>query len=199
MKKCASTSIEATLRPYSDIILPVNPFKHTSYRNYHKYLMPYLEEMAGTDDFETICLVREPVSWLNSWYRFRSRPALLDPRHKNHKNSTRHISFDQFIEQYMSPEPPSCANVGTQYDFARNDAGEIGIDTIFCYENMEYFLNYMSSKIGVDLKLGYINISPKSDKIPSLEYEKLLEKYIPDDFDLYEKALKEQPARVLRQ
>jgi len=194
MQKCASNSIEAALRPYSDIILSVNPFKHTNYRNYSKYLKPYLEEMASMGDAETICLVREPLSWLNSWYRFRSRPALRNPLHKNHRNSTYHISFEQFIEQYMTPNPLSYANVGSQFDFARDDARSIGIDTIFCYEQMEHFVTYMREKTGIDLELDHFNISPKPDNTLSVKHENLLMQYIPDDFNLYEKAMKELPA-----
>ena len=195
MQKCASSSIESMLRPHCDIILPVNPFKHTNYRNYSKYIKPYLEEMANMGDAETICLVREPVSWLNSWYRFRSRSALRDPAHKNHRNSTYHINFETFIEQYMTPNPPSYANVRSQYDFARNNAGTTGIDTIFCYEKMEHFIAYMSRKIGIDIELGHTNISPRPGNILSPELENLLKQYIPDDFELYEQAVKEQPAR----
>jgi hypothetical protein len=192
MQKCASSSIEAMLRPHSDIILPVNPFKHTNYRIYSKYIKPYIEEMAGIGDVETICLVREPVSWLNSWYRFRSRPALRKPSHRNHRNSTYHITFEKFVEQYMAPTPPSYANVRTQYDFVRNETGTIGIDTIFCYENIDRFIAYMSRKTGTRLKLGHSNISPRTKKIISPDLEELLRQHIPRDFELHEHATAEE-------
>ena len=199
MQKCASNSIEAALHPHSDIILSVNPFKHTNYRKYSKFLQPYLEEMAGIGDAETICLVREPVSWLNSWYRFRSRPALRNPQHRNHRNSTYHVSFDEFIEQYMTSNPPSYANVGTQYDFARNDAGSIGVDTIFCYERLDQFLSYMHKKTGAALRLDHINRSPNPVNTLSADLGNRLRQYIPDDFGLYEKARQGTWTRQARQ
>ena len=192
MQKCASSSIEAMLRPHSDIILPVNPFKHTNYRNYSKYIKPYLDAMAGMGDTETICLVREPVSWLDSWYRFRSRPALRDPAHENHRNSTYHLTFEQFVEEYMTPDPQSYANVRSQYDFVKSDTGAIGIDTIFCFERMDRFTAYMSEKTGTTLKLGRANISPKPGTMISQALRDRLRLHIPDDFELYERAMKGQ-------
>ena len=183
------------LRPYCEIIMSINPYKHTNYRIYSKFLKPYLDEKSGNTEFETICLVREPVSWLNSWYRFRSRPAIRDPNHVHHENCTHNISFEMFLEQYMAPAPPSYANVRSQYDFVKDDTGAIGVDTIFCYERIESFVAYMSGKIGIKLELGQLNISPKSNYALPAKLEERLRQYIPDDFDLYNQAVKAQSSR----
>lgn len=77
--KCASSSIETMLRRYSDISLVGPPFfRHTNYRIYSKYLKPYLMETGKIKNIETICLIREPLSWLHSWYRFRARHEIRD-------------------------------------------------------------------------------------------------------------------------
>ena len=137
------------------------PFKHTNYRTYKKHLEPYLIDKGEIAYFETICLVREPLSWLHSWYRFRSRLAAKDPKHPAHKNNTFGISFAKFLEAYISPCPPSFANVGCQFDFVKDDANNVGVDTLFQYEKIDEFCDYMSSKVGEHLKMQYRNVSPK--------------------------------------
>ena len=45
MEKCASSSIEKMLAPYSDILLARVPeIRHTNYRDYKKHFQPYLQE-----------------------------------------------------------------------------------------------------------------------------------------------------------
>lgn len=150
------------LQPYSDISL-VGPsfFRHTNFRQYSNYIKPYLNEVAGTDTLETICLVREPLSWLNSQYRFRSRFDIRKPNHPRHSSSTQGITFPEYLEAYMSEDPPTFARVGTQFDFVKNDLNEIGVTTIFPYENISDFVRYMSTKLSKKLTINYRNVSPK--------------------------------------
>jgi hypothetical protein len=122
---------------------------------------PYLQKKSDAD-FNTICIVREPVSWLYSWYRFRARFQLRDPGHPKHMTSTAGLSFAEFIEAYISPTPPACAAVGTQFNFVRNRKNEVGIRTIFPYEALGQFVAYMSDLVGVPLKLGSKNVSPQA-------------------------------------
>ncbi len=160
--KTASTSIEAALKPYSNIVLD-KPFKHTNYREYSKYFASYISEKSGLDRIETICVVRNPLSWLHSWYQFRSRHELRNPEHPNHKNSTFGTKFEEFVETYMSPNPPSFANIGSQFSFVKDEKNKIGVDTIFLYENISDFADYMSHKVGKRLKIEYKNVSPTND------------------------------------
>ena len=68
MPKCASTSIEATLNPYSQLYTSRHPkVKHTNDSKYQRFIKPFLNQ----DDIEVVCLMREPISWLHSWYRYR--------------------------------------------------------------------------------------------------------------------------------
>lgn len=159
--KNASTSIEAVLNSYSDIaLLGLPAFRHTNFMEYSQHIKPYMKEKAGIGNLETTCLIREPLSWLNSWYRFRSRYELRNPEHPNHKNSTYGIPFPEFVEAYMSPNPPSYANVGSQFRFVKDNTNNIGVDKIFLYENIDDFVDYMSQKVGKKLILGNKNMSP---------------------------------------
>lgn len=163
-RKCASISIETMLRKHSDIALLGPPeFRHADYRSYSKYLAPFVSESTGSAP-ETICLVREPLSWLYSFFRFRSRYELLDPKNPYHQNSTHGVSFEEFVCSYMQPVPPPYADVGSQFDFVRNDDNEVGVDRLFLYEDLDSFVGFMSAKIGQKLKIRYKNASPKTNR-----------------------------------
>lgn len=166
--KCASNSIEAALKPYSNIrILGTPELRHTNYREYHRFLEPFLRDKVADSNIETVCLLREPLSWLYSWYRFRTRDELRDPSCPYHINSTAHIDFTEFVEAYISKQPPSFAQVGSQFDFVRDEADLFGIDRIFPYERIDDFIQHMSSKVGTPLSLRNLNVSPNTDSSAS--------------------------------
>lgn len=161
-QKCASTSIEAMLKPYSDILLVGNPaLRHTNYKSYCQYIEPYIKARVGIESIETICVLREPLSWLHSWYKYRARIALRKSSHPNHINSTFGIAFSDFIKAYLLDSPPPFANVGLQQEFVEDISGNIGVSKIFTYENLDYFLQYMRQKINKGLELERLNSSPK--------------------------------------
>ena len=222
--KCASNSIEEMLKPYSEIALVgLQTVRHTNFADYDQYIKPYLKVIAEADNLETICIVREPLSWLNSWYRFRSRSTLRNPEHPNHHKSTFGMEFSEFITAYMSPEPPAFVkDISSQFNFVKNSMGEIGVDTIFLYENLDSLVDYMSHRVDSNLKLKSINVSPRKATLKKLykfnfpwssheginstsskshsgakygiseDLLSALYKFIPKDFELYE-SLKKSP------
>jgi hypothetical protein len=79
LPKCASTSTEAILRPYADIMTGGRPdYKHMTYRKYERFLKPLMRsKLKNKSELpEVVCLFREPVDWLHSWYRYRQRNSL---------------------------------------------------------------------------------------------------------------------------
>lgn len=161
-QKCASSASEIMLQPFSDIDMSGIPeFKHTNYREYCRYIKPYLKEKVDRDDLETICLVREPVSWLNSWYRFRARYSLRNPNHPAHQNSTYGKSFEEFLEAYIAEERPPFADIQPQFNFLKDENNAVGVDTIFAYEDIDAFVDYMGGKVNKKLKITTENTSPR--------------------------------------
>ena len=78
-----------------------NPFKHTRYAQFQRFLQPWLESKGfSRESYEVVCVVREPVDWLASWWRYRSREELADPSKRNHRNYAGHLSFEQFARAY---------------------------------------------------------------------------------------------------
>ena len=156
--KCASNSIEAMLRPHVDVDLQGSPqVRHTNVTQYRRYLAPYLAEVAPDATVETVALVREPVSWLYSWYRFRARSEL---RVKKHVNSTSHVSFEEFLAAYLDEPQPEFARVGSQADFLLDENGRQGVDHLFAYENVEVLVDWFAGRIGIPMSLRAINVSP---------------------------------------
>lgn len=164
-RKCASTSIETMLRAHGDIRIVRPPaLRHLNFRIYEARVLPLIEATVGAADLETICVVREPLSWLYSFYRFRSRYALRNPSNPDYARSTADVDFAEFLESAMQPEPPRYARIGSQFDFARTPDGEVGIDRIFLHEHLDEAVDYLAAKVGRSLHLGYQNISPKKNR-----------------------------------
>ena len=183
MPKCASTSIERALRPYCELVtqggnVPGTRLKHTNLRNYKKFLEPFINTIAS-EPLETVCLMREPIDWLHSWYRYRKRDEIADtPR------STRGISFDQFCEAYMEGK---VKGLGSQYRFITTEDGEIGVDKIFRYEELDKLKQYFEEKIGKEIEFPVMNVSPKEERLLSPEVEAKLKEFLKKEYEIYEK------------
>jgi hypothetical protein len=72
--KTGTTALEAAFGPWADGAF-LNPprLKHMTLRRYRRQLAPILEQEDGPP-LEVMAVMREPVDWLSSWYRYRSRP-----------------------------------------------------------------------------------------------------------------------------
>ncbi len=180
MPKCASTSIERALRPYSQLNSNQDiKMKHTNYRNYNKYIKPCVGKKL-----EIVCLMREPVLWLYSWYKYRKRDEI-----KNKNKSTANISFSEFCEAYLLTNPPIYASMGKQSDFFKDNDGKQGVIKIFKYENLEEIKKYFEEKIGKKLEIPLLNISPKDNYDLDTVLEQRLKDFLKIDYEIY-KALK---------
>ena len=97
MPKCASSAIEAAVTRQGLFSLSRNPLKHMQASEFEELVAPLID-FAGypRSSYETLCLFREPIDWLHSWWRYRSRPALANPRSQKHENYTGHVTFEEF-------------------------------------------------------------------------------------------------------
>ncbi|NVK06748.1 MAG: gamma-glutamyl kinase, partial [Marivivens sp.] len=87
--KTGTTAIEGALAPRAQAVFRDPPIlKHTPYYRYKRFVLPMLEK-AGAEGLQTVAVVRHPIDWLSSWYRYRNRDDLVGS-----KNSTRGITFD---------------------------------------------------------------------------------------------------------
>lgn len=180
--KCASTAIEAALGSAMDIVMAGAPgLKHTTFRKYDRFLRPYLETYTDKP-FETVCLFREPVDWLASWWRYRSRESIPDP-----SRSARGMTFDQFVNAALD-DTPGPGKVGRQARFVSRPDGTVGVDRIFRYDNLGPCLGWLGERLGTTITLDRLNVSPPGNSTATLDAttRTRVRNALADDFHIYE-------------
>jgi hypothetical protein len=177
--KTGSTAIAAALESLSSVSIQRPPvLKHTTVHRYRRFFGPYLEA-ASKAEWTVVALMREPRDWLSSWYRFRQREET--PAAK----STREMSFDEFVRAWCQDPRPEFADVGSQERFLRPRQGQ-GVDRLFRYEEIDVFVHFLEERLGCEIILPRLNVSPAGLTELSPETEALLRVAAADDFSLYE-------------
>jgi hypothetical protein len=198
MPKTASTSIEEALRPIAQVWTGGEPrMKHLTYRAFERFFQPWFQRNGHRrDSYEVICMLREPISWLNSWWRYRSRQQLADPAHRD--QFTGDVSFDEFASAYMRGEP-GFASVGRQANFIRGSHREIGMDRMFRFEELDLAVSYFESMLGYSITLEHLNVSPKRSLELSPAVEDDLRVFLDPEFRLWELATGDQLSKSEQQ
>jgi hypothetical protein len=124
--------------------------------------------------------MREPRDWLGSWYRYRQRDDITDPA-----KSTRGKSFDDFVSAWCDDPQPDYAAVGSQARFLQPKADK-GVDHLFRYEEIETFVHFLEDRLGCEIILPRLNVSPSAPMDLSPTTEARLRKAAARDFALYE-------------
>jgi hypothetical protein len=163
--KTGSTSVERALEPLAHVSVQRPPaLKHLSARQYHATLAPFLESQTG-QRFTTVALVREPVDWLGSWYRYRQRDDIPYA-----PGSTDGTDFAGFTDAYLAGQVPGIVGdggpaagpLGAQADFLCDASGACLVDRVFRYENITDFLHFLDDRLGCEVILPRLNVSPKA-------------------------------------
>lgn len=178
--KTGSTAVEVALESLAEVAIQRPPvLKHTPIYRYRRFIEPFLMKSAP-EPFTVVALMREPISWLSSWYRYRQREDVMAP-----KNSTQGMSFDDFVRGYMEKPKAAYAQVGSQTRFLLG--GDLGpVDHIFCYEEMRSFVTFLESRLDCEITLPLVNVSPALETPLSVEVEADLRRHAADDFALYD-------------
>ena len=181
--KTGSTAIAAALESLAAVSIQRPPLlKHTTVHRYRRFIGPYLEA-ASKAEFTLVALMREPKDWLGSWYRYRQRDRTLP------EQSTKGMSFDAFVQAWCQDPRPEFANVGSQARFLRarkENGGEKGVDRLFRYEEIDQFVHFLEDRLGCEIILPRLNVSPPGATELSAETEALLRKVAAEDFALYQ-------------
>ncbi len=176
--KTASTAIETVLSPLAAVVVMRPPqLKHTNAQKYQRQVAPFLGDAKGTS-FVTTALMREPLDWLGSWFRYRKRDEEVPEK------STKAMSFDDFVLAYCLPDQPEFAKVGAQANFLA-PAGFRPVDHIFRYERMDLFVRFLEKRLGTTISLPTVNVSPEADIALSPKVEARLRQTRAADFALY--------------
>ncbi len=153
--KAGSTAIATALGSLAALsVQRPEALKHTTARDYQRFVRPYLESVAG-HPFTAVALMREPQEWLGSWYRFYQKQD-----HADGPRSTRGLSFDEFVQGWCADEPPPHADFGTQSDFLVPDHGQPRLDRLFRYTNIGQFVQFLEDQLHCEIILPQVNVSP---------------------------------------
>jgi len=181
--KTGTTAYQSALSPHADIVVNDPPeLKHAPLYRYNRFFRPMFDKVGG-EKIETLAVVREPISWLGSWYRYRQRPFMT-----GNPNATHNISFDAFVEAYLMGKPPGFANVGSQAKFLEPRPNGTTIHHLFRYEDQDLLREFLEDRLGVTLELKQENVSPPMDLHLSSEIEKKLRRKRADEFTLWNSA-----------
>ncbi|TDT77872.1 hypothetical protein BDE40_1172 [Litoreibacter halocynthiae] len=188
--KTGTSALENALGPKASVIFRDPPgIKHTNARSFEaKYRQ--LFERGNLPPLETMAVMREPVEWLGSWYRYRQRPAL-----NGHPNSTAGLSFDDFVTAYLADVQPAFANVGQQSRFVTDQSGDLLINHLFSYHNLAAAIRFLEDRLDRKISLKSINQSPKQDISLSPALSAELRKTCALDFEIYQ-ALQDGPLSI---
>jgi len=182
MTKTGSTSIEATFSRYAQITTRrPPPMKHMRAATFNRYIVPILESYGyPRSSYELVCIVREPVDWVASWYRYRSREAA-----QKSSGYTGDMTFEEFVGKLLDEEVS--LGSATQFVSAR---GKRLVDRMYRYEHLGDAVEWMAGKLEIDTPtLKRVNTSPDRDlAVPASLRARLEERYA-KDVALYEAAL----------
>ncbi len=186
MPKCASTAIEQKLVRRSKVALSGAGLKHVSMSEFERFVQPMLEHAGhARSSYEVVCLFREPVDWVQSWWRYRSRPSLAD--HPNRRqNFAGGVSFEEFAEAYIERSTPYArVDGGSQSAFVRGVNADVGVDRIFRYEELEKFVSYVEGKLRRDVTLEHSNASPDRPRELSEQAYNRLVAHLQPEYEIY--------------
>ncbi|RLJ59835.1 hypothetical protein BCF46_0024 [Litoreibacter meonggei] len=188
--KTGTSAIENALGPKASAIFRDPPgIKHTNARNFEaKYRN--LFERGNLPPLETMAVIREPVDWLGSWFRYRQRPAL-----DRHPNSTADVTFNEFVAAYLLDDQPPYANVGRQARFVTDQSGDLLINHLFSYHDLAAAIRFLEQRLEREIILKSVNRSPTKELALSPELSTELHKACALDFEIYH-ALQDGPLSV---
>lgn len=179
--KTGTTAYETALRPRADLVISEPPMlKHAPVYRYNRFVRPMFLKVCDTE-LEVMAVMREPIDWLGSWWRYRQRPFMAGK-----PNATHGISFDDFVQAYMKGKKPGFADVGSQFKFLESQPNGVGVTHLFKYEDQPRLQAFLSERLGVTLELARENVSPEMPLNLSPDIERRFRRKFAEEFDLYD-------------
>lgn len=179
--KTGTSALQRTLGRHASIAFNNPPtYKHVRFRKFEAVVAPLIERMSGLgrSEYEVVSVMREPLDWLGSWYRYRAREALSGGGGKASERFTGTITFEEFLEAACLPpkQRPAYARVGIPCGVAMAGPDKLGVDRLFPYEDMSGLFELVQSNMNKKFKIKTANVSPtppKPMKISSAVEEKV--------------------------
>ena len=183
MPKTGSSVLQRSFARHAQVLVRQPPMmKHMSAAKYEKVMAPWLARCGlPRDSYETMCLVRDPVERAVSWWKYRARPEL-----QGKPNFTGDMAFAEFAERLVSGDIP----LGTATNFVTDKHGQVIVDRLYRYENLEVAAAWMAEKLAIPMPaLPPTNVSPKREPELDAAGRARLEKFFDSDRELYQSAI----------
>jgi hypothetical protein len=179
--KTGTTAYQEALSARADLVLRDPPtLKHAPVGRYGRFIRPMFMKVCDAE-MELMAVMREPVSWLGSWWRYRQRPFM-----EGRPNATHGISFDDFCLAYMKGKRPGFADVGSQAKFMDPHPNGCHITHLFRYEDQPRLQSFLEERLGVKLELDRVNVSPQMEVELSADVRKRLRRKCAEEFEVYD-------------
>lgn len=179
--KTASTSIDKALMSECEIYRGGSPKnKHISLRHAIKqYDFLFGRPKFAPSTFFKFGIIREPLSWVQSWYRYRLGNGSIDAG----------MTFQTFWEEKAGPAARGGKRM-KQSNFFTTVNGDLLIDYLIPYEDLAAQFEKVGSQLGVKTTLPHKNKSTV-DKIADPISDELIADIrttLATDFDLYDRV-----------
>ena len=178
LPKTASTSLERTLSPYATEVVSSPPArKHLPARGF-VHTVAYELEAQGhpRESYELVTMFREPIAWLESWWRYRARD--------DSRQSTAEMSFEQFALAYLAGDDDAPIPKGRPAKFIHAQ-GAVAVDRIFSVERPDVWSAWFSSRVGMPLEFERRNSSgAERGELPP-ETRASLEAHFAPEYDVW--------------
>jgi hypothetical protein len=179
--KAGSTAIQRAFAEHAQLVTSGPPsLKHVTATEFEADFAPLLAR-HGYDrgDYETTCLVREPIEMTLSWWRYRSRRNLAGQPHY-----TGDMDFDAFVDLVVTGR----GAFKRPAEFACGPDGRLLVDRPFRYENVDACVAWMASLVGAPVAVGRANVSPVREAAVSASARRRLEEFFAEDLAIHAAA-----------
>lgn len=179
--KTGTSALQAALAPHAALVVRDPPeLKHAPVFRYNRFFRPMLEKFAS-DRMDVLAVMREPISWLGSWYRYRRRPFI-----QGHPNATHGLSFDAFVAGYLHGVRPAYADVGSQAKFLEPQRNGACVTHLFRYEDQAGLTAFLEDRLQIPVTTERLNASPALPLTLSAGTEQRLRRKCAHEFALWE-------------
>ncbi|PKH41862.1 hypothetical protein SAMN05192575_106153 [Nocardioides alpinus] len=152
LPKTASTSLERTLTPYATEVVSAPPHrKHLPARGF-VHTVAHDLDAAGhpRESYELVTMFREPIAWLESWWRYRARD--------DSRRSTADMTFEQFARHYLAGDGDAPVPKGRPAKFIHAQ-GAVAVDRLFSVDRPDVWAAWFSERVGAPLEFERRNTS----------------------------------------
>ena len=178
LPKTASTSLERTLSPYATEVVGSPPArKHLPARGFvHTKAHELAEQGHPRESYELVAMFREPIAWLESWWRYRARDDA--------RQSTADMAFEEFARHYLAGHDDAPVPKGRPAKFIRAH-GAVAVDRLFSVERPDVWSAWFSERIGVPLEFERRNASSAERGELSPATRRELEEHFAPEYDVW--------------